>query len=61
LKELNLFFFPTKNDKFIVGKLAQFQNKIYFEYDPSFLANPLWLSPYKLPPEPGLQRKGVTS
>ncbi len=25
-----------------------------FEYDPSFLRNPLWLSPFKLPPEPGL-------
>ena len=54
MKELNVFFYPTKNDKFIAGKLAQFQNKIYFEYDPSFLVNPLWLSPYKLPPEPGL-------
>jgi serine/threonine-protein kinase HipA len=54
LKELNVFFYPTKNDKFIIGKLAQFQNSIYFEYDPSFLANPLWLSPYKLPPETGL-------
>lgn len=60
MKELNVFFYRTKKDKFIVGKLAQFQNKIYFEYDPSFLANPLWLSPYKLPPEPGLHEHKET-
>lgn len=60
MKELNVFFYRTKNDKFIVGKLAQFRNKIYFEYDPSFLANPLWLSPYKLPPEPGLHEHKET-
>ncbi|MBC2704942.1 type II toxin-antitoxin system HipA family toxin [Desulfobacula sp.] len=60
MKELNVFFYRTKNDKFIVGKLARFRNKIYFEYDPSFLANPLWLSPYKLPPEPGLHEHKET-
>jgi len=60
LKELNVFFYRGKNDKFIVGKLAQFRNKIYFEYDPSFLARPLWLSPYKLPPEPGLHEHKET-
>ncbi|MCD6185578.1 MAG: type II toxin-antitoxin system HipA family toxin [Deltaproteobacteria bacterium] len=60
MKELNVFFYRGKNDKFIVGKLAQFQNKIYFEYDPSFLARPLWLSPYKLPPEPGLHEHKET-
>jgi serine/threonine-protein kinase HipA len=61
LKELNVFFYRTKNDKFIIGKLAQFQNNIYFEYDPTFLANPLWLSPYKLPPEPGLHEHKETN
>ena len=60
MKELNVFFYRSKNDKFIVGKLAQFRNKIYFEYDPSFLARPLWLSPYKLPPEPGLHEHKET-
>ncbi|MFA7171680.1 MAG: type II toxin-antitoxin system HipA family toxin [Candidatus Paceibacterota bacterium] len=54
MKELNVFFRCSKNEKRIIGKLAESQNRIYFEYDPSFLANPLWLSPYKLPPEPGL-------
>jgi len=37
-----------------VGKLAESGRRIYFEYDSQFLSDPLWLSPYKLPPEPGL-------
>ena len=61
MKELNVFFYRTINDKFILGKIAELQNKIYFEYDPSFLANPLWLSPYKLPPEPGLHEHKETN
>jgi len=54
LKTLKVFFNRSKNDKFIVGQLAESKNRIYFEYDPSFLAGPLNLSPYTLPPEPGL-------
>jgi serine/threonine-protein kinase HipA len=27
---------------------------VYFEYDPAFLREPLWLSPFKLPPQSGL-------
>ncbi len=43
----------------IVGQLAEAgprpaSRKIYFEYDPAFLRDPLWLSPFKLPPQPGL-------
>lgn len=30
------------------------RGRLYFEYDPEFLQDPLWLSPFKLPPEPGL-------
>jgi len=37
-----------------VGELAEVDHRIYFEYDPEFLKNPRWLSPFKLPPEPGL-------
>ncbi len=37
-----------------MGKLAEYKQKIFFEYVSSFLSDPLWLSPYKLPPEPGL-------
>ncbi len=61
MKELNVFFHQTIKDKFIIGKLAEFRKKIYFEYDPSFLDNPLWLSPYKLPPEPGLHEHKETN
>lgn len=42
-----------------VGRLAEAGSRgaagpVVFEYDPSFLADPLWLSPFKLPPRPGL-------
>ncbi|MDA8020193.1 MAG: type II toxin-antitoxin system HipA family toxin [Thermoanaerobaculia bacterium] len=37
-----------------VGRLSQSRRGCFFEYDPAFLAEPLWLSPFKLPPEPGL-------
>ena len=37
-----------------VGQLAEAEHRIYFEYDAAFLQAPLWLSPFKLPPEPGL-------
>jgi len=38
----------------LVGTLAEVERRIYFEYDGGFLEDPLWLSPFKLPPEPGL-------
>jgi serine/threonine-protein kinase HipA len=43
----------------VVGRLAEAgprpaSRQIYFEYDPAFLSDPLWLSPFKLPPQPGL-------
>lgn len=38
----------------LVGTLAEAEHRLYFEYDARFLASPLWLSPFKLPPEPGL-------
>lgn len=43
----------------VVGQLAEAgprpaSRQIYFEYDPAFLRDPLWLSPFKLPPQPGL-------
>lgn len=37
-----------------VGQLAEKGGRVFFEYDPEFLRDPLWLSPFKLPPEPGL-------
>lgn len=38
----------------LVGTLAESERRIYFEYDAEFLEAPLWLSPFKLPPTPGL-------
>lgn len=38
----------------LVGTLAESERRIYFEYDAAFLSDPLWLSPFKLPPSPGL-------
>lgn len=37
-----------------VGTLAEHERRIYFEFDPGFIANPLPLSPFKLPARPGL-------
>jgi len=54
LKELNVYLNFSKTDKIFVGTLAESENKLFFEYAASFLSDPLWLSPYKLPPEPGL-------
>ncbi|MEM6797789.1 MAG: HipA N-terminal domain-containing protein, partial [Acidobacteriota bacterium] len=37
-----------------VGELAASDGRLYFEYDSEFLLDPVWLSPFKLPPRPGL-------
>ena len=37
-----------------VGQLAEDEHRVYFQYDPDFLAEKLWLSPYKLPLKPEL-------
>lgn len=54
MKELNVYLQSSINEKLLVGRIAEYDHKIFFEYSPSFLLNSLWLSPYKLPPEPGL-------
>jgi len=43
----------------VVGRLAEVGSRpaarrMVFEYDPDFLRRTLWLSPFKLPPQPGL-------
>src|SRR4051794_34524119 len=40
----------------VVGQLAETGPRpaLVFEYDPVFLRDPLWLSPFKLPPQSGL-------
>lgn len=37
-----------------VGTLGERDRRVYFEYAPSFLAEPLPISPFKLPARPGL-------
>ena len=52
MKELNVYLNFSKTDKIFVGTLAESENNLFFEYAASFLSDPLWLSPYKLPPKP---------
>jgi len=47
-------FFNTNGSKVPVGKLAEMDGKIYFEYDQDFLSSGIELSPYKLPLKPGV-------
>ena len=55
MKKLDVYFTAAPEENRRIGELAAADRKIYFEYDPEFLKDPLWLSPFKLPPEPGLQ------
>ncbi len=51
MKTLAVYLKFSPDKRRLVGTLAQTGQKVVFEYAPSFLENPLWLSPYKLPPE----------
>ncbi|MBL0317758.1 MAG: type II toxin-antitoxin system HipA family toxin [Alphaproteobacteria bacterium] len=52
LNLLNVFLdFPTKQK---VGRLAQVNGRVYFEYEQHFLSSKLELSPFKLPLKPGV-------
>lgn len=54
MNNLLVFLQYTPEERRLVGQLAESRGRIFFEYDPQFLQSPLWLSPFKLPPEPGL-------
>lgn len=54
MKKLDVYFTSGPGAQRLVGQLAEEKRRIYFEYDAAFLQAPLWLSPFKLPPEPGL-------
>jgi len=60
MKKLNVYLSgytrPGSSDDrgLLVGTLAESEHRVYFEYAAGFLEDPLWLSPFKLPPEPGL-------
>jgi serine/threonine-protein kinase HipA len=59
MKKLEVRLSRGPGEERIVGRLAETGprsagGQVYFEYDPAFLRDPLWLSPFKLPPQPGL-------
>lgn len=54
MNKLRVLLQYTPEERRLVGQLAESQGGIFFEYDPEFLRSPLWLSPFKLPPAPGL-------
>ena len=46
---LNIHYTTASSRSIVVGQLALYQGRIYFEYDPEFLRTGLELSPFKLP------------
>lgn len=57
MKSLEVRLSQEPGQERVVGQLAETgprRGKIVFEYDPAFLRDPLWLSPFKLPPQSGL-------
>lgn len=57
MKALEVRLVQQPGEERVVGRLAETGpggRRVYFEYDPAFLRDPLWLSPFKLPPQPGL-------
>lgn len=55
MKKLNVILRRGPEQHVLIGQLADTDGRVFFEYDPNFLQNPLWLSPFKLPPESGLR------
>lgn len=54
MNKLRVLLQYTPDERRPVGQLAESRGSVFFEYDPEFLRAPLWLSPFKLPPVPGL-------
>jgi serine/threonine-protein kinase HipA len=56
MKRLEVRFTRQPGEERVVGQLAETgpRGQVVFEYEPAFLRDPLWLSPFKLPPQPGL-------
>ena len=53
MSALNVHYCPDPEHSMLVGQLAMYQGRIYFEYDPGFLQTGLQLSPFLLPPKAG--------
>lgn len=54
MKRLEVRFTREPGEERAVGQLAENRGQVFFEYAPEFLRDPLWLSPFKLPPQSGL-------
>ncbi len=55
MKKLEVRLVRGPDETRVVGQLAETEDRrVVFEYAPAFLRDPLWLSPFKLPPEAGL-------
>jgi serine/threonine-protein kinase HipA len=55
MKKLEVRLHREPGQERVVGQLAEAtRGPLVFEYDPAFLRDPLWLSPFKLPPASGL-------
>lgn len=50
---LNVHYVSAPGHSVVVGQLALYQGKLYFEYDPGFLHTGLELSPFSLPLKAG--------
>jgi len=55
VSELDVFYHGDAASPCLVGQLAMYQHKIYFEYDAGFLNKGLTLSPFLLPNQIGAQ------
>lgn len=49
MKIINAYLKHSPTDKILIGKIAEHRQRIHFQYSPDFLAQSIWLSPYKLP------------
>lgn len=54
MKAITVKYQRTPEDIMTVGRLAEHDNRTYFEFDPTFLQSGLEISPFKLPAHPGL-------
>jgi serine/threonine-protein kinase HipA len=54
MKRLDVRFTSAPGRWRLVGTLAEDRGRVFFEYDPGFLATGLDLSPFRLPFQPGL-------
>lgn len=54
MRELGVYFSPFPAESSLVGVLALHKNRMYFEYDVTWLKTKLELSPFVLPCKPGV-------